>query len=92
MTIAALVLARRRWPLAVLLASAATLQVYYWTDSPGMYPAVPLSVALATAWAASSKASPGQTFTLYALVQCYGTPGLVRLAGVDPAAPSAHNS
>jgi hypothetical protein len=29
--IAALALARRRWPLAVLLASAATLQVYYLT-------------------------------------------------------------
>jgi hypothetical protein len=27
--IAALALARRRWPLAVLLASSATLQVYY---------------------------------------------------------------
>jgi hypothetical protein len=31
LTIAALALARRRWPLAVLLASAATLQVYYLT-------------------------------------------------------------
>ena len=51
-TIAALVLARRRWPLAVLLASAAILQVYYQLDYPGIYPAVPLSVALATAWAA----------------------------------------
>jgi hypothetical protein len=50
-TIAALVLARRRWPLAVLLASAAILQVYYQLDYPGIYPAVPLSVALATAWA-----------------------------------------
>jgi class 3 adenylate cyclase len=51
-TIAALVLVRRRWPLGVLLASAAILQVYYQLDFPGIYPAVPLSVALATAWAA----------------------------------------
>ena len=51
-TIAALVLARRRWPLAVLLASAAILQVYYQLDYPGIYPAVPVSVALTTAWAA----------------------------------------
>ena len=54
-TIAALVLARRRWPLAVLLASAGILQVYYQLDYPGIYPAVPLSVALATAWAASHR-------------------------------------
>jgi hypothetical protein len=40
------------WPLAVLLASAAILQVYYQLDYPGIYPAVPLSAALATAWAA----------------------------------------
>jgi class 3 adenylate cyclase len=54
-TIAALVLARRRWPLAVLLASAAVLQLYYQLDYPGIYPAVPLSVALATAWAAGRR-------------------------------------
>ena len=54
-TIAALVLARRRWPLAVLLASAAILQVYYQLDYPGIYPAVPLSVALATAWSAGHR-------------------------------------
>jgi class 3 adenylate cyclase len=52
LTIAALVLVRRRWPLAVLLASTAILQVYYQLGYPGIYPAVPLSVALATAWAA----------------------------------------
>jgi hypothetical protein len=52
LTIAALVLARRRWPLAVLLASVAALQAYYFLDYPGIFPAVPLSVALATAWAA----------------------------------------
>ena len=54
-TIAALVLARRRWPLAVLLASAAILQLYYQLDYPGIYPAVPLSVALAAAWAAGHR-------------------------------------
>jgi class 3 adenylate cyclase len=51
-TIAALALVRRRWPLAVLALSAATLQLYYQLGYPGIFPAVPLSVALATAWAA----------------------------------------
>jgi class 3 adenylate cyclase len=54
-TIAALVLVRRRWPLAVLLASAVILQLYYQLDYPGIYPAVPLSVALAAAWAAGHR-------------------------------------
>jgi class 3 adenylate cyclase len=54
-TIAGLVLVRRRWPLAVLMASAAILQLYYQLDYPGIYPAVPLSVALATAWAAGHR-------------------------------------
>src|SRR5215211_4048273 len=54
-TIAALVLVRRRWPLAVLLASAIILQLYYELDYPGIYPAVPLSIALATAWAAGHR-------------------------------------
>src|SRR5918993_1177300 len=53
--IAALTLARRRWPLGVLLASSATLQVYYLSDYTSIYPAVPLSVALATAWAAGHR-------------------------------------
>jgi class 3 adenylate cyclase len=52
LTIAALALVRRRWPLAVLLASAAILQLYNQLDNPGLFAAVPLSVALATAWAA----------------------------------------
>jgi class 3 adenylate cyclase len=52
LTIAALVLVRRRWPVAVLLASAAIMQVYYLLDYEGLRPAVPLAVALATAWAA----------------------------------------
>jgi class 3 adenylate cyclase len=53
--IAALALARRRWPLGVLLASVATLQVYYLSNYTSTYPAVPLSVALATAWAAGHR-------------------------------------
>jgi class 3 adenylate cyclase len=55
LTIAALTLARRRWPLGVLLASVATLQVYYLSDYTSTYAAVPLSVALATAWAAGHR-------------------------------------
>jgi class 3 adenylate cyclase len=53
--IAALTLARRRWPLGVLLASVATLQVYYLSNYTSTYAAVPLSVALATAWAAGHR-------------------------------------
>jgi class 3 adenylate cyclase len=52
--IAALALARRRWPLAVLLASSATLQVYV-ANYTSTYRAIPLSVALATAWAAGHR-------------------------------------
>jgi class 3 adenylate cyclase len=54
LTIAALALARRRWPLAVLLASAATLQIYV-ANYTSTYRAIPLSVALATAWAAGHR-------------------------------------
>jgi class 3 adenylate cyclase len=54
LTIAALALARRRWPLAVLLASAATLQLYV-ANYTSTYRAIPLSVALATAWAAGHR-------------------------------------
>jgi class 3 adenylate cyclase len=39
----------------VLLASSATLQVYYLSQYTSTYPAVPLSVALATAWAAGHR-------------------------------------
>jgi class 3 adenylate cyclase len=49
--IGALALFRRRWPRAVLLASAACLFAYNQLDYPGLFAAVPLSVALATAWA-----------------------------------------
>jgi len=52
LSIAALVPIRRRWPVVVLVASAAALQVYYLLDYAGIRPAVPLAVALATAWAA----------------------------------------
>jgi class 3 adenylate cyclase len=55
LTIAALALFRRRWPLAVLAASVVTLQVYNQFDYPGLFAAVPLSVALATAWAAGHR-------------------------------------
>jgi len=49
---AVLTLFRRRWPLGVLLASAVILQLYGMTNYPGIYAAVPLSVAAATAWVA----------------------------------------
>jgi class 3 adenylate cyclase len=49
-TIAGLVLARRRWPLVTLGLSVAILQVYYARNYPGIFPALPLSVALCTAW------------------------------------------
>jgi class 3 adenylate cyclase len=51
-TTAALLLVRRRWPLAVLAASFAALQLYYVLDYPGISAAVPLAVALYTAGAA----------------------------------------
>jgi len=50
--IGALSLLRRRWPLAVLLASSVTLFVYNQFDTPGLFAAVPLSVSMATAWVA----------------------------------------
>jgi adenylate cyclase len=46
------VLVRRRWPLPVLLISAAAIQLYGLSNYPGIFPAVPLSVAVATAWVA----------------------------------------
>jgi class 3 adenylate cyclase len=55
LAIAALSLARRRWPVPVLLASAAILQFDNQFNYPGLAPAVPLSVALATAWAAGHR-------------------------------------
>ena len=55
LTIAALSLLRRRWPLLALLASAATLFFYNQFDYPGLFASVPLSVTLATAWAAGHR-------------------------------------
>jgi class 3 adenylate cyclase len=52
LTVSALVLVRRRWPLPVLLISAAAIQLYGLSNYPGIFPAVPLSVAVATAWVA----------------------------------------
>jgi class 3 adenylate cyclase len=51
-TMGALLVVRRRWPLAVLVASFAALQVYYVLNYPGISAAVPLAVALYTAGAA----------------------------------------
>jgi class 3 adenylate cyclase len=80
LTIAGLVLVRRRWPLAVLLASAVILQVYYQLDYPAIFPAVPLSVALATAWAAGH-----QRWSLLVAVYYVGGPVIYRtLVESDP--------
>jgi class 3 adenylate cyclase len=51
-TIGAMLLARRRWPVGVLVASFAALQVYYILEYPGISAAIPLAVALYTAGAA----------------------------------------
>jgi class 3 adenylate cyclase len=72
-----LALARRRWPLAVLLASAASLFVYNQFDNPGLFSSVPLSVALATAWAA------GRRGWALAVVAWFGSAPLVWLAVND---------
>jgi class 3 adenylate cyclase len=77
LTIAALALLRRRWPLPVLLASAATLLFYNQFDYPGLFAAVPLSVALATAWAA------GYRVWALAVVLWFGAGPLVWLAVSD---------
>jgi class 3 adenylate cyclase len=75
--IAALSLFRRRWPLAVLLASAATLFFYNQFDYPGLFSAVPLSVALATAWAA------GRRGWALAIAIWFGSTPLIFLALAD---------
>jgi len=51
-TIGAVVRARRRWPVGVLVATFFLLQVYYWTNYPSIWPAVALAVPLYTAAAA----------------------------------------
>jgi class 3 adenylate cyclase len=75
--IGALALVRRRWPLAVLLASAASLFVYNQFDYPGLFSAVPLSVALATAWAA------GHRGWALAVVAWFGGTPLIFVAVAD---------
>jgi len=50
--IGAVLLARRRWPLAVLIVTVMTLLVYYSFRYPGVSPALPLAAALYTASAA----------------------------------------
>jgi class 3 adenylate cyclase len=76
-TIGALSLLRRRWPLAVLLASAAALYLYNQPDYPGLFSAVPLSVALVTAWAA------GRRGWALAVVLWFGVTPLVFVAVSD---------
>jgi hypothetical protein len=51
-TIGAVLLARRRWPVAVVVASFAAMAVYYLRGYVGISAAVPLAVALYTAGAA----------------------------------------
>jgi class 3 adenylate cyclase len=46
---------RTRWPLGILVVTAVSVQVYNLFDNPGIFAAVPLSVALATAWAAGRR-------------------------------------
>jgi class 3 adenylate cyclase len=77
-TIAALALVRRRWPLGVLLASAVVLFVYNQFEYPGLFAAVPLSVALATAWAA------GRRRWSLLVAAWFGTSPLVFWALYDP--------
>ena len=50
--VALLSLFRRRWPVPTLIVSAAVLFAYNQFDYPGLFAAIPLSVSLATAWAA----------------------------------------
>jgi class 3 adenylate cyclase len=61
----------------VLLASAAALFVYNQFDNPGLFSSVPLSVALATAWAA------GHRGWALAVVAWFGGSPLVFLAVAD---------
>jgi class 3 adenylate cyclase len=77
-TIGALSLFRRRWPLAVLLASAAALLLYNQPDYPGLFSAVPLSVALATTWAA------GRRGWALAVALWFGATPLLFVALTDP--------
>jgi class 3 adenylate cyclase len=75
--IGVLSLFRRRWPLAVLLASAAALILYNQPAYPGLFSSVPLSVALVTAWAA------GRRGWALAVVAWFGLTPLVYVAVTD---------
>jgi class 3 adenylate cyclase len=77
LVIGVLALFRRRWPLAVLLASAAALYLYNLTDYPGLFSSVPLSVALVTAWAA------GRRGWALAVVAWFGLTPLIYVAVSD---------
>ncbi|WP_219975805.1 PP2C family protein-serine/threonine phosphatase [Rubrobacter xylanophilus] len=83
-TIGALVLARRRWPVGVLVASVAALQVYHFAGYPGISAAVPLAAALYTAaaagrlrWALGVAAVYLAGLLLYAVLWSPGPPGPV---------------
>jgi serine phosphatase RsbU (regulator of sigma subunit) len=83
-TIGALLLARRRWPLGVLVASVVTLQVYHFANYPGISAAVPLAVALFSAaaaghlrWSLGVAAVYLSGLFLYAVVWYPGPPGPV---------------
>jgi serine phosphatase RsbU (regulator of sigma subunit) len=83
-TIGALLLARRRWPVGVLIASVVTLQVYHVAGYPGISAAVPLAVALYTAaaagrlrWSLGVAAVYLAGVLLYAVLGYPGPPGPV---------------
>ena len=86
LTVAALVMFRRRWPLWVLLGSAVALQLYGLTNYPGIYPAVPLSVAVATAWAAGYRRWT-LAIVLWFLLGPFGYFLYQLRAGTEPAMP-----
>jgi class 3 adenylate cyclase len=75
--IGVLSLFRRRWPLAVLLASAAALFLYNQPAYPGLFSAVPLSAALVTAWLA------GRRGWALAVVAWFGLTPLIYVAVSD---------
>jgi serine phosphatase RsbU (regulator of sigma subunit) len=81
-TIGALLLARRRWPVGVLVASVVTLQAYHFAGYPGISAAVPLAVALYTVaasghlrWALAVSAVYLAGLLLYAVLGYSGPPG-----------------
>ena len=78
LSIAAVALFRRRWPLPVLLASFVLLQAYYIANYPGISAALPLSAALATAVAEGYRA------WAYAIVFWYTVVPLFFRLVVDP--------